>query len=165
MSFNVSYVATNQFGLDPESATPVTANLLPNSTLARRVRILEPQKSILLIDKLTLGLLLLANFIWEVETVIDDFYSFRNAGDLTPLMLFRNSLFNVLQRIITNKSQRAKIAQILLAISSTKTNNGSFVIPLDSDETHDYSTITDEEIAAFMQHVVINDLANVINLV
>lgn len=165
MSFTISYTTTD--GREIPST-----DLLPNSTLAIRYRIQEALKEkILLLDKLETALKLVGLFVWEVERFtldeqgnvveIANFFSYKTAIELTPIEQQRQALVVLLKNILSNENQLKKMAKSLLNAAIGKRKQGGFVIPLSSDETHDYSSITDEAIALLIQEVVINDWVGV----
>ena len=158
MAFPIVYVNTE--------GTRFESDLLPGgSTLAMRVRILESKKEqILLIDKLAAALLLIANFIWDQEIAIDDFFAFENAATPSSLETMRASLFVVLQKVITSKSDRNKFAGIVEASAASKMINNSFAISFQTEGTHNYESITDEQIASLLQEIVINNMSTTLRL-
>ncbi len=159
--FEISYQRTD--------GNEVTKDLLAeNSSLAKRFRILDNKKEqITLLNKIQVGLLLIASFIWNQEKAIDGFFSFQNkTSDFTELELMRSTLFEALKKIISNETKRNDIAKILRDMSAVRTDqDGLFIIPINSEETHDFSSITDEQIAKFFQQAVVNELSLVIKLI
>lgn len=155
--FEITYITSN--------SDLVTEDLLPHTTLATRVRVIKPHGQIHLLDKISLGLILFANFVWEKEISYPDFFSYETASEPTVLEQKRTLLAIKLGQIFTNKTYTQKLAETILSIAATKKDMGVFVIPLDSDDPHDSSTISDEAIADLIQKVVVNDLEAVMRLI
>ncbi len=158
MSFNITYL--------PTEGEQIFADLLPNnSSLSKRVRIVEHTKTIILLDKIKIALLLLSDFIWTTETRIEGFFSFETSTGLSQLEIQRLSLFNTLQRILTNDSDASRFAKILLSIAATRIEENFFIIPFDIETSHDYSSVTDQQIANLLQKVVVDNLETAIKLI
>ncbi|MDJ0598127.1 MAG: hypothetical protein QNJ37_04720 [Crocosphaera sp.] len=162
MTFIINYITT--------TGTLVTEDLIPNATLAQRVRVIESKKELItLLDKIEAGLLLLADFIWKTEKQDPTFLNFQPTEETTDaeyqLDVRRNQLFNILQRIIANPTERTRIAKIVWTMALSKKEFGAFTISIDTEAPHNYEMIDDAAIADLIQQVAVNDLENVIKLI
>lgn len=161
MSFSITYTTTGR--------EEITVDLIPTGTLKQRIRLLEPKKEILLIDKIEAGLSLLAHFLWAKETADPTFFDYQQAEEPTALEIFRLQLFGNIQRVLNNRDERLRLARLVYNASLSKVKDDNFIVSSPPEDAVDGGTIADgvpdQEIANLIQAIVVDQFENVLRLI
>lgn len=157
MTFNITY----------KTETPIDL-LEENSTLIMRSRIDRNKGEISFTDRMRTGLVLVCLHIWETEIQDNNFLSFNRGNTqeipLTELEQFNQLLANTLRRVFNDSNQATNYTKSIKTIATSKKHSKGFIIPSDTEGEHSYEFVSDQDIANLFQHVVINELNNILLL-
>lgn len=109
-------------------------------------------------ERISTGIILFANWIWELETANPDFQNNMSTEEPTDQQLFFRSLVSKVQLLLNNNNDYLnKLSKLLsnIAVSKISSVSGNYII--------NSADPSDNEIAQLIQEVLLNQLPIIIN--